>query len=97
LLSETFLYIHVMPRFDASNHLTQHIKQLMSARTVSQADLIDILRRCRLMLDQNKTKSSYPVLSLYCNWLQHDEIDRHPTGFEILEKIDRLSITHGSD
>jgi len=36
------------------------------------------------------------MLSLYCDWLQHVELDRNSAAWTILEMVDRAVVDHGS-
>ncbi|MDB5799826.1 MAG: hypothetical protein JWL63_765 [Rhodocyclales bacterium] len=48
------------------------------------------MRRTRLVLEHKGLKGRYPTISLYCDWLQHTEIDRNPSVWSLIEKIDGI-------
>lgn len=53
------------------------LTNLISKRnTISPGDMLLIMSNSRKLLELTKSKSQYPVLNLYCNWLFHSEISR---------------------
>jgi hypothetical protein len=72
--------------FDPANRLRDHVKGLID-RSSSPADLIEVMRLTRLLLEQQKVTQTYPHVSLYCDWLLHTEINRHALALGILERM----------
>jgi hypothetical protein len=81
--------------FDPSQQLSQHVVRILGA-TSSQSDSIDLLRKTRLLLERDRSRAQYPMLSLYCDWVQHAEIDRNSEAWTVLEMVDRAVVDHGS-
>ena len=45
------------------------------------------MRLVRLVLEHNALSQTYLHASIYCDWIQHGEIDRHRLVFSLLEKM----------
>jgi hypothetical protein len=72
--------------FDPASRLREHVKGLIG-RPSSRADMIEVMRLTRLLLEQEKLTQTYPHISLYCDWLLHTEINRHSLALDILERM----------
>lgn len=81
--------------YDPSVQLSQHVGRILGA-TSSQSDSIDLIRKTRLLLEKDRSKAQYPMLSLYCDWVQHTELDRNSEAWTVLEMVDRAVVDHGS-
>ena len=73
-------------RFDPADRLRKHAQSLVG-RPLGTADLIEVMRLLRLVLEQEKLRGSHPHAALYCDWLLHGEIDRHEIAIDILSKM----------
>src|SRR5947209_17359365 len=82
--------------FDAGNRLKVHINQIIDVPSKS-SDIIEVMRLTRQVIEQDEGRSLYPHLSLYCDWVQHVEIDRHKHGFLVLERINDITLRHWAD
>lgn len=49
----------------------------------------DVLIETRKLLEAEKLKSTYPVLSLYCDWSVHPAIDKNPLAREMLDLLNQ--------
>jgi hypothetical protein len=85
-----------VPR-DPSNKLSQHIQGLIAINTVSKSDVKEIFRLCRLVLEHDKKKPSYPTLSLYCDWLQHNFLDHNSVALNVLYRLAVVKKTYEDD
>lgn len=81
--------------YDPSQQLSQHVVRILGA-TSSQSDSIDLMRKTRLLLERDRSGAQYPMLSLYCAWVQHAETDRNSEAWTVLEMVDRTVVDHGS-
>jgi hypothetical protein len=61
--------------------------QGLAGRPLANAELIEVMRLLRLLVEQQKLRDSHPPVALYCDWLLHGEIDRHEIAIEILKKM----------
>ena len=50
--------------------------------------MLGLMVSIRKVLEESNTTKLYPVLSLYCHWLQHSNMNKNNNGFKLLEKID---------
>jgi hypothetical protein len=78
--------------FDPSAKLKEYVNAMLSGR-YSASDVIELFRRIRHVIEQDRARTIYPHLSLYCDWLQHIEIDRHAQGLKVLQAINDRLIT----
>lgn len=85
----------VKMNFDPAERLRTHFGRILGKQCFS-LELIEILRLTRLIIEQQKWSKHYQTLSLYCNWVQHGKIDRHPQAWSVLEKINDILADHGS-
>jgi hypothetical protein len=72
--------------FDPAGRLRKHVQGLVG-RPLGSADLIEVMRLLRLVLEQERLRDSDPHAALYCDWLLHGEIDRHEIAIDILGKM----------
>jgi hypothetical protein len=72
-----------MNAFNPVERLHQHVKGLVG-RPPSGAELIEVMRLLRLVLEHEKTRDSFLHAALYCDWLLHNEIDRHEIAIDML-------------
>jgi hypothetical protein len=72
--------------FDPASRLRDHVQGLV-CRPSRPADMIEVMRLTRLLLEQEKATHTYPHISLYCDWLLHTEINRHALALSILERM----------
>jgi hypothetical protein len=49
-----------------------------------------VVQWTRHVIEERQAQAFFPVLNLYCNWLQHPKIDRSHTGDQILAEIDDI-------
>ena len=75
-----------MQGFDPAVRLREHLAGL-PGRHCSRADLIDVMRLSRLIIENKNLSGNYPHLALYCDWLLHTEIDRHGLVLRLLEQM----------
>ena len=75
-----------MTAFDPAGGLRQHAQGLVG-RPLSSAEPLDVMRLLRLVLEKEKLRHSFPHAALYCDWLLHNEIDRHEIAINILSKM----------
>lgn len=74
--------------FDAQADLVSYLNQL--GPQCRPAELLDVVRRTRLLLESTGFKKSYPTLSLYCDWYMHNPLDRHELIWHILAEINTI-------
>lgn len=77
-------------KYDAVAPLARRVKQLRKEGRVADGEILDTIRLTRLVLENKGLRSTYPTLTLYCDWLQHTEIDRHPSVWNLIESIDQV-------
>jgi hypothetical protein len=80
--------------FDPAERLRMHFGRILGKQCFSPEPL-EILRLTRLIIEQERWAEQYPTLSLYCNWVQHEKIDRRPEAWFILEKINDILVDQG--
>jgi hypothetical protein len=78
-----------MEKFAPENKLRDHVADLIARSHPSRAYLIEVMRLTRLVLEKDKLASTYPHVSLYCDWVMHGEIDRHRRVIDLLEQMKR--------
>lgn len=78
--------------FNPAARLKRHVDDIVSRGQCSATELVDVLRRTRLLIEQGKVKSTYPTLSLYCDWIMHIELDRNPSGHEMICRLDKAMV-----
>ena len=81
---------------DPSARLNNYLKHIIG-RNCAEPEIIEILRLIRHVIEKDRSRSEYPHLSLYCDWVQHIEIARHPQGLAILERMNDIIVRHWSD
>jgi len=72
--------------FDAAGRLREHVHGLIG-RPLRSAELVEVMRLLRLVMEQEQLRNSHPHIALYCDWLLHAEIDRHEIAIDILKKM----------
>ena len=77
------------PYFDAKHDLKTYLKGL--SVQCSPADLLDIMRRIRQLMESKGLRKNYVTVSLYCDWYMHVTLDRHPLGWDILAEINVIA------
>jgi hypothetical protein len=75
-----------MTAFDPADRLCQHAQGLVG-RSVGGTELIEVMRLLRLVLEKEKARDSFPHAALYCDWLLHNEIDKHEIAVNILSQM----------
>jgi hypothetical protein len=75
-----------MPNFDPTTRLRNHVAGIIG-RQCSSADLTDVMRLSRLIVETENLSESYPHLALFCDWLLHAEIDRHRLVLNLIEQM----------
>jgi hypothetical protein len=69
--------------------LKQKLAELDKGETIYTAVLLDLLRTMRIVMEEQHNGGKYPMLSLYCTWLQHAKLDRNNHGYKLLDTIGR--------
>jgi hypothetical protein len=67
--------------------LTEKIIYIVKSANISDADANLFLSSCRGIIEIDNLKSNFPVLSFYCDWTLHPNIDRNPFLYSILGEI----------
>jgi hypothetical protein len=80
---------------DPAKNLAAHMGRILG-KECSRGDLVQIMRFGRLIIEQDNSSNAYAILWLYCHWMLHNKIDRQRGGWDILEKINDVLVTHGS-
>ena len=75
-----------MDKFAPENRLRDHVAAL-AGRQCSQAELTEVMRLVRLVVENEGLAETYPHVSLYRDWLLHPEIDRHKLVLKKLEQM----------
>jgi len=68
--------------------LKEQIEKIDLAVILEQSEVTELMSLIRVFLENTHTKYEYPMLSLYCDWMVHDSLDRNLFGWTILERID---------
>jgi hypothetical protein len=76
-----------MEKFAPEIRLRDHVAELFGRKQCSQADMIEVMRLARLVIETHQLADSFPHASLYCDWVMHGEIDRHRLVIGLLEQI----------
>jgi hypothetical protein len=82
-----------MTKFNPVARLQEHMARVIG-RHCSRADLIEVMRLTRLILERQGATRSFPHLALYCDWVVHGEIDRHELGWKIIEQMNAAVTSH---
>jgi hypothetical protein len=82
--------------FDPSARLKLYMERIIDKKC-TDPEIIELLRLTRHVIEKDQVRSEYPHLSLYCDWVQHIEIDRHPQGLAILEVMNEIIVRHWAD
>lgn len=77
-------------KYDAVARLQECVSPLLEGGRVHDSQILDLFRKTRLVLEHKRLKSNYPTIALYSDWLQHTEIDRHPSVWALIESIDTI-------
>lgn len=74
-----------MPHYDAKARLASYLDGLKNQ--LSDADLLDVVRRIRMLLESKGFTRTYPTVSFYCNWHMHNEIYCNELGWNMLANV----------
>lgn len=75
--------------------LINQIKKIIESENISSSDSNQFISNCRGILESKKIKSRFPILSFYCDWTLHPNIDRNPFLYNILGDISKGYSTNG--
>lgn len=81
-------------RFDPVARLKLRWDDIHYKRGFSDADMVDVFRLTRLILERGKLKQQYPSLAFYSDWLVHEALDRNPRVWEMIDEIDSAISEH---
>jgi len=70
--------------------LKSELKRMKKGGQVAKAEILNLFRLIRLTLDAKNLRPSYPTCALYCDWLQHIELDRNPGVMPLIEAVDSI-------
>ena len=76
-------------------NLKASVTAILDRGTCSPPELIDLFRQTRLLIEHNGLRRNNSTAALYCDWLQHNEMDRNEHGFAVIEKLSDASMEHG--
>lgn len=76
--------------------LDRHIATMVANDSKAIADVARVANLSRILLEQSPWKAHSRTLGLYLDWAHHAHLDRNPTGFAVLEKLDDICVTMGS-
>lgn len=77
-------------KYNPAARLQRYVSNLQSKGRCSYAELVEVVRQTRLLVEKGKLSRSYPTVAMYCNWIQHVELDRNQTGHAVLAAVDRI-------
>ncbi|MGO9699404.1 MAG: hypothetical protein ACLPX7_09100 [Xanthobacteraceae bacterium] len=83
-------------KFVPEDRLRGHVKAL-AGRNCSKADLIEVMRLVRLVVENERLAETFPHVSLYCDWVMHGEIDRHKLTLVRLEQMNEAIANDRND
>lgn len=72
--------------YDPVARLMAHTKKLN--QLPGPLHWLELLRLTRLLLEHKDIAAQYPVLTAYCNWMLHANIDRNIEALKILQLVD---------
>lgn len=76
--------------YDPLVPLRRELDRMSQGGQVAKAEILNLFRLIRLTLDANGLRASFPTCAVYCDWLQHTELDRNPGVLPIIEAIDSI-------
>lgn len=82
--------------YDATERLKNHFDEMLG-KSAPRASFIEILRLTRLIIEQNGLRKKYPVLTLYCDWVQHTNIHKNSQAWDILESVNDALVAHSGN
>lgn len=83
-------------QYDPVSRLSRHI-DLIRSRASAPSELVDTLRLTRLAIEKGDAKPRFPMLAMYCDWAVHSELDRNPTAWQLLKRLDATMHTVASN
>lgn len=79
------------------NRLIEQIKNIIESENITCADSNLFVSNCRGILESNNLKHDFPILSFYCDWTLHPNIDKNHFLYNILGDISKGYSTDGQN
>lgn len=76
--------------YDPTSILKRDLDRMARGGEFAKQEALDLFRRIRLVLDARSLRPVFPYASMYCDWLQHLELDRNPGVLPLVEAIDSV-------
>ena len=76
--------------YDPLVPLKRELDRMAKGGQVAKAEILNLFRLIRLTLDAKGLRASFPISAMYCDWLQHTELDRNPGVLPLIEAIDSI-------
>jgi hypothetical protein len=89
----TLIEVEMEP--NPGENLKASVTAILDRGTCSRPELIDLFRQTRLLIEHNGLRRNNSTAALYCDWLQHNEMDRNEHGFAVIERLSDASMEHG--
>jgi len=76
--------------YDPLVPLKRELDRMAQGGLVAKAEILNLFRLIRLTLDAKGLRAAFPTCAMYCDWLQHTELDRNPGVLPLIEAIDSI-------
>ena len=76
--------------YDPLVPLRRELDRMAQGGQVAKAEILNLFRLIRMTLDAKEFRASFPTCAVYCDWLQHTELDRNPGVLPLIEAIDSI-------
>lgn len=76
--------------YDPLPALRREIDQIVQGGQIPKGQILNVFRLIRLTLEANSLRAAFPTCAMYCDWLQHTELDRNPGVLTLIEAIDSI-------
>lgn len=63
------------------------LRKLTRKPRLYNSDMIILMSQSRIVLEERRWQSKYPILNLYCNWTLHPEISGSMVAHKMLEEL----------
>ncbi|WP_157271038.1 hypothetical protein [Azohydromonas aeria] len=76
--------------YDPLTPLKRELSQLAKGGKTTKAEILNLFRLIRLILEAKRLRPRFPMCAMYCDWLQHAELGRNSGALILIEKIDSI-------
>ena len=76
--------------YDPLVPLKRDLDRMAQGGQIAKAEILNLFRLIRITLEARGLHASFPKCALYCDWLQHTQLDRNPGVLPLIEAIDSI-------